>query len=159
MREGKVTHRQHFDVCIRRQKATQRITKNTQHRMHSDYSVKDGWCEARLCSRPRPSYEGLFPPSLLSLGKVLHTLEANQEVPRHIHLHSRGIPRVPPQLKKSPIFLPHIEMRVHFPASSGKESRCSRPTSVGGRLNLKLERNSRGHATIPRDPDVLINSR
>ena len=159
MREGKVTHRQHFDVCIRRQKATQRITKNTQHRMHSDYSVKDECCEARLCSRPRPSYEGLFPPSLLSLGQVLHTLEANQEVPRHIHLHSRGIPRVPPQLKKSPIFLPHIEMRVHFPASSGKESRCSRPTSVGGRLNLKLERNSRGHATIPRDPDVLINSR
>ena len=159
MREEKVTHHQHFDVCIQGQKSTQRFTKNTQHRMHSDCSVENGWYEARLCSRPRPSYGRLLSPSLLSLERVLHTLKATQEVPRHTHLHSRGTLRVPPQLKKSPILLPYIEMRVPFPASSGKESRCSHRISVGGRLNLKLERNSRGHATVPRDPDVLIHSR
>ena len=35
-------------------------------------------------------------PSLLSLERVLDTLEAIQEVSWHTHLHSRGTPRVPP---------------------------------------------------------------
>ena len=61
VREEKVTHRQHFDVCIWGQKASQRIPKNPQQRMRSDCSVKDGWCEASLCSRPRPSSGGLLP--------------------------------------------------------------------------------------------------
>ena len=45
-----------------------------------------------------------IPPSLLSLERVLDTLEATQEVPRHTRLHLRGKPRVSPQLKKSPVF-------------------------------------------------------
>ena len=61
---------------------------------------------------------------------------------------------------KRALFLPpHLEMRVHFPALSGKQSRHSRRTSRGGILNLKLERNSRGHVKIPTDPDVPIHSR
>ena len=54
--------------------------------------------------------------------------------------------------RRAPFFPPHLEMRVHFPALSGKESRHFRCTSRGGCLNLKLERYSRGRATIPTDP-------
>ena len=54
---------------------------------------------------------------------------------------------------------PHLEMRVPFPASSGKKSwHCCR-TSRGGSLNLNVERNSRGCATIPKDPYVPVHSR
>ena len=45
-----------------------------------------------------------IPPSLFSLDRVLGTLDATQEVPLNTHLHWRGIPNVPPQLKKSPVF-------------------------------------------------------
>ena len=45
-----------------------------------------------------------FPPSLLSLERVLDTLDATQEVPRHTSLHSRGTPRIPSLLKRSPSF-------------------------------------------------------
>ena len=54
--------------------------------------------------------------------------------------------------RRAPFLLPHLEMRVHFPPSSGKESRLSRRTSRGGSLNLKVERNSKGRATIPKVP-------
>ena len=63
-----------------------------------------------------------IPPNLWSLERVLDTLDATQEVLRRTRLHSRGTPRVSPQLKKSPVFLPPLEMRVYFPALSGKES-------------------------------------
>ena len=46
-------------------------------------------------------------------------------------------------------------MRVHFHPLSGKESRCSYLTSRGGGLNLNLERNSRGRATIPKKTLML----
>ena len=87
-------------------------------------------------------------PSLLSLERVLETLDATQAVLQHIHLHSRGTPRVPPQLTKSPV----------FPSSSRDEGPfpC---TSREGSLNLKLKRNSRGLATIQKDPDVPVHSR
>ena len=57
-----------------------------------------------------------IPPSHLSLQRVLDTLDATQEVPRHTHLHLRGTPRVKPQLKKSLCFHLHLKMSVHFPA-------------------------------------------
>ena len=100
-----------------------------------------------------------IPPNLLSLERVLDTLDATQEVLRRTRLHSRGTPRVSPQLKKSPVFLPPLEMRVYFPASLEKESQCSRHTSRRGDLNLKLERNSRGRDTIPKYPNIPIHSR
>ena len=45
-----------------------------------------------------------IPHSLLSLERVLDTLYATQEVPRHTHVLSRGTPSFPPQLKKSLVF-------------------------------------------------------
>ena len=56
-----------------------------------------------------------IPPSLLSLERVLETLEASQEVPQHTYLHSRGIPRFPAQLKKSPDFPPSSLEEGPFP--------------------------------------------
>ena len=92
-------------------------------------------------------------PALLSLERVLDMLDATQKVLQHTHLHSRGILRVPTQLKKSPVSLPHFEMTVHFPTSSGKDFWPSHHTARGNGLNLKVERNARGRATIPKDPD------
>ena len=60
---------------------------------------------------------------------------------------------------RAPLFPPNLEMRVHFPAYSGKDSCHSHHISSGGGLNLNLERNSRGHATIPKDPNVPIHFR
>ena len=45
-------------------------------------------------------------------------------------------------------------MRDPFPAWSGKNSRLSRRISRGGALNRKVERNSRGPATIPKVPQM-----
>ena len=54
----------------------------------------------------------------------------------------------PATSRRPPFSLPHPELGVPFPASSGKESRNSRRTSRGGGLNLKFEKNSRGRATV-----------
>ena len=45
-------------------------------------------------------------------------------------------------------------MKVPFPALSGKDSRRSQRISRGGALNRIVERNSRGRATIPKDPQM-----
>ena len=46
-------------------------------------------------------------------------------------------------------------MRVLFPASSGKDSRHSRPITRGGTVNREVERNSRGSATISKDQQIF----
>ena len=43
-----------------------------------------------------------IPPSLLSLERVLDTLDATQEVPRHTRLHSRGSMKVPHTSRGAP---------------------------------------------------------
>ena len=63
--------------------------------------------------------------NLWNLQRVLHTLAATQEVPRHTRLHSGGITRVPPTSRGAP-FLP--------------------PSSRGGILSL------RAGERIPRVP-------
>ena len=50
-------------------------------------------------------------------------------------------------------------MRGNFPASSRKQSRHSRRKSRGGVLKLKVEKNARGRATIPKDHNVPIHCR
>ena len=68
--------------------------------------------EKNLEILPSTRDDALFPsgvsreisPSLLSLERVLDTLDASQEVPQHTCLHLRGTPRVPPRLNKSPVF-------------------------------------------------------
>ena len=48
----------------------------------------------------------LITPKLWNFQRVLHTLAATQEVPRHTRLHSRGSTRVPPTSGGAP-FRPH----------------------------------------------------
>ena len=70
-----------------------------------------------------------MPPSFLSLERVLDTLDATQEVLRRTRLHSRGTPRVSPQLKKSPVFLPPLELEKQCQAS------CRIDLGIGGFLS------------------------
>ena len=49
----------------------------------------------------------LITSKIWNLQRVLHTLAASQEVPRHTRLHSRGSTRVPPTSRGAP-FLPPI---------------------------------------------------
>ena len=67
----------------------------------------------------------LVTPNPWNFQRVLHTLAATQEVPRHTHLHSRGSTKVPPTSTVAP-----------FPP----------PSSRGGILSL------RGGERIPRIP-------
>ena len=48
----------------------------------------------------------LITPKLWNFQRVLQTLAATQEVPRHTRLHSRGNSRVPPTFRGAP-FLPY----------------------------------------------------
>ena len=82
-----------------------------------------------------------------------------QEVPQYTSLHLRGTPRVHHNSRRAPFFPLHLEMRVHCPASSRKESWRSRRISRGGSLNLKVKRNAKGRAIMPKDPYVPIHSR
>ena len=63
-----------------------------------------------------------IPSSLLSFKKVIDNLEGAQEVPRQNLLHSKGTPRVLPQLKKSPGLPSSSREEGPFPASSVKGS-------------------------------------
>ena len=56
-----------------------------------------------------------IPPSLLLLERVIDTLDATQEVPRHYRLYSRGTMKVPAQLKKSPVFASSSRVEGPFP--------------------------------------------
>ena len=58
-----------------------------------------------------------IPPALLNLKRVLDTIEATQEVPQHTRLHSKETARVLHSSRRAPVFHPHPERRVHFPAS------------------------------------------
>ena len=50
----------------------------------------------------------LISPYLWTFQRVLHTLTATQEVPRHTRLHSRGITRVPPSSREAPFPPPSL---------------------------------------------------
>ena len=63
-----------------------------------------------------------IPPFLLSLKRVIDTIEATQEVPRHTRLHSRGTPKGPPQLKKSPGFPSSSREEGPFPCYVGERN-------------------------------------
>ena len=52
--------------------------------------------------------------------RVLHTISATKEVPRHTRLHSRGTPRFPSQLKKSLVFLSSSQDECPLPCFIGK---------------------------------------
>ena len=50
----------------------------------------------------RSGVSSLITPNLCNLQRVLHTLAATQEVPRHTRLHPRGSTRVPPTSRGAP---------------------------------------------------------
>ena len=89
------------------------------------------------------------PPSFLSPERLLDNLEATQDVP---HLRSRGTPRVPPQLKKSPGSPSSFREKGPFAyflmeGIPGFPSHLKRWQS-----HLMLESNSKGLVTISKDP-------
>ena len=96
----------------------------------------------------------LITPKLWNLQRVLHTLDATQEVPRHTRLHSRGSTRVPPTSRGARFHF-WLERRGPFPAWSGKNSRRSRRNSRGGALHRKGERDSRVVPPFPESPRCL----
>ena len=100
-----------------------------------------------------------IPPYLLSLEGSLTLwmqLKNFPDIPVSTRKEHRGSRH---NSRRAPVFPSHPERRVHFPASSGKESLNSHRTSRGGSLNLKLERNYRSRVTISKDPDVPMHSR
>lgn len=74
--------------------------------------------------------------------RVLDPLEKLKNFPRHPCLPSRGTPRSPPQLKKSPGSPFSFREEGPFPASSERESRRSHPPQEEV-VSMMLENNSR----------------
>ena len=95
----------------------------------------------------------LITPNLWNFHRVLHTLAATQEVPRHTRLHSRGSTRVPPTARGAP-FPPPGSRGGTFPCVFGKEfpafsSHLKRSCSPQERRE-ELQ----GRVTIPRVPQM-----
>ena len=92
------------------------------------------------------------PRSLLSPESVLDTLEATLEVVQHPRLNSRGTRRVPPHFKKSPGSPPSSREEGPFLCFVGEETLAFPSHLKRRRSPLTLKRNSRGRATISKDP-------
>ena len=100
----------------------------------------------------------LFTPKLWNFQRVLHTLAATQEVPRHTRLHSRGSMRVPPTSRGAPFPPPSsrgriLSLRVRqripgVPVASQEEA-----------LPQERREENQGRATFPESPDVSVHSR
>ena len=111
---------------------------------------------------PLQARSGLFPlsrlevitPNLWKLQRVLHTLAATQEVPRHTRLHSRGSTIVPPTCRGAPFPPPSSREGILSLRVLGR-SRGSRHISRGGALHRKGERNSRVVPRFPESPRCL----
>ena len=101
----------------------------------------------------------LITSKIWNLQRVLHTLAASQEVPRHTRLHSRGSTRVPPT-SKGARFLPPIS-RGGILSLRGRE-RIPGITVASQEEALSTEK-ARGtpgswqHSQSP--PDVSVHSR
>ena len=93
----------------------------------------------------------LITPNLWNFQRVLHTLAATQEVPRHIRLHSRGSTRVPPTSRGAPFQPPSsrggilsLRVGIEFPVFPSHLKRRRSPQERREELE--------GRATIPRVP-------
>ena len=98
----------------------------------------------------------LITPNLWNFQRVLHTLTATQEVPRHTRLHSRGSTRVPPTSRGAP-FPPHSWRRgIH--SLRGRERIPGLPvTSQEEALSTGKARGTPGschHSLSPADVSV-----
>ena len=89
----------------------------------------------------------------MNFQRVLHTLAASQEVPRHTRLHSRGSTRVPPN-PEEPSFRLQAREEGSFPCVVGKEFPAV-PSHLKRRRSPQERREElQGHATIPRVPQM-----
>ena len=84
-------------------------------------------------ARFRSSVSRQITPNLWNFQRVLHTLSANQKVPRHTRLHSRGSTRVPLTFRGAP---------------------CPPPSSRGGIISLRVRERIPG-APVASQEDAL----
>ena len=97
----------------------------------------------------------LITSNLWNFQRVLHTLAATQEVPRHIRLHSRGSTRVPRTSRGALLPPPSSRGGILSLRVVGKNSPRSHRISRGGALHRKGERNSRVVPPFPESPRYL----
>ena len=91
----------------------------------------------------------LITPNLWNFQRVLHTLAATQEVPRHTRIHSRGSTRVPPTSRGAPF--PPPSSRGGILSLRGRERIPSVPVaSQEEALSTGKREELQGGATIPR---------
>ena len=91
----------------------------------------------------------LITPNPWNFQRVLHTIAATQEVPRHTHLHSRGSTRVPPAFRGAPF--PPPSSRGWILSLRGGERIPRVPVATQEEaLSTAKERGTPGSATIPR---------
>ena len=100
----------------------------------------------------------MITPKLWNFQRVLHTLAASQEVPRHTRLHSRGSTRSRPH-PEEPRFRLLAREKGSFPCVFWMNSRRSRRISRGGALHRKGERNSRVVPPFPESRRGSLHSR
>ena len=91
----------------------------------------------------------LFTPTLWKFQRVLHTLAATQEVPRHTRLHSRGSTRAPPTSRGAP-FPPPSSTEGSFPCVLGKEFPAFPSHLKRRRSPQERQEELQGCATVPR---------
>ena len=90
----------------------------------------------------------------MNFQRVLHTLAATEEVPRHTRLHSRGSTRVPPTSRGAP-FPTHSSRGGIFPCVDGKEFRAF-PSHFKRRRSPQERREElQGRATFPESTRCL----
>ena len=92
-------------------------------------------------------------PSLLNLERVLRTLAATQEVPRHTRLHLRGSTRVPPTFRGAPF--PPPRSRGGILSLRGRERIPGFPSHLKRRRSSEEKRDElQVPSTIPRVPQM-----
>ena len=96
----------------------------------------------------------LITSNIWNFQRVLHTLAATQEVPRHTRLHSKGSTRVRPH-PEDPRFRLLAREEGSFPCVVGKEFPAFPSISRGGALHRKGKRNCRVVPPFPESPRYL----
>ena len=95
----------------------------------------------------------LITSNIWNFQRVLHTLAATQEVPRHTRLHSRGSTRVRPTSRRAP-FPPPIP-RGGILSLRGRKEFPAIPSNLKRRRSSQERREElQGRATIPRVPQM-----
>ena len=101
----------------------------------------------------------LITPNIWNFQRVLHTLAATQEVPRHTRLHSRGSTRVPPTSREAPI--PPPRSGAGILSLRGRERISGVPvTSQEEALSTGKARGTSGSCHHSQNPqDISVHSR